>query len=160
MEERVDPRDPGGVSMYEPFDLTETECEELLRGGFVGRVAACTPTGPHVVPVNYTVVEDAVVFRTTPYSILGSQAAGSLLAFEVDQFDYEYQRGWSVVARGRAEMVVDAVELEDIRAAWTPDTWAAGSRSLYLRVRWSELTGRQLGRDWDPMASLPVGGAV
>jgi hypothetical protein len=57
-------------------------------------------------------------------------------------------------------MVVDAVELEDIRAAWTPDTWAAGSRTLYLRVRWSELTGRQLGRDWDPMASLPVGGAV
>ena len=95
--------------MYEPFDLTETECEELLRGGLVGRVAACTPTGPHVVPVNYSVVEDAVVFRTTPYSVLGSQARGSLLAFEVDQFDYEYQRGWSVVARGRAEMVVDAV---------------------------------------------------
>ena len=57
-------------------------------------------------------------------------------------------------------MVVDAVELEDIRAAWNPDAWAAGCRTLYLRLRWSELTGRQLGRDWDPMASLPVRRAV
>jgi uncharacterized protein len=146
--------------MYEPFDLTETECEELLRAGLVGRVAACTPTGPHVVPVNYSVVDDAVVFRTTPYSVLGSQARGSLLALEVDQFDYEYQRGWSVVARGRSEMVVDAAELENIRATWNPNTWVAGSRTLYLRMRWSELTGRQLGRDWDPMATLPVRRAV
>ena len=146
--------------MYLPFDLTETDCEELLRGGLVGRVALCTPTGPHVVPVNYSVVDDAVVFRTTPYSILGSQSRGSLLAFEVDQFDYEHQRGWSVVARGRSEMVVDADELENIRAAWDPDTWAAGSRTLYLRMRWSELTGRQLGRDWDPRATLPVRRAV
>jgi hypothetical protein len=27
-------------------------------------------------------------------------------------------------------------------------------------MRWSELTGRQLGRDWDPMATLPVRRAV
>jgi nitroimidazol reductase NimA-like FMN-containing flavoprotein (pyridoxamine 5'-phosphate oxidase superfamily) len=142
--------------MYESFDLNATECEELLRAGLVGRVAACTPNGPHIIPVNYSVVDDAVVLRTTPYSLLGSQARGTALALEVDQFDYEYQRGWSVVARGRGEVVTDAAELDHIRTTWNPSAWAAGGRSLYLRLRWTELTGRRLGQGWDPMASLPV----
>jgi nitroimidazol reductase NimA-like FMN-containing flavoprotein (pyridoxamine 5'-phosphate oxidase superfamily) len=142
--------------VYESFDLNETECTELLRAGLVGRVAACTPNGPHIVPVNYSVVDDAIVLRTTPYSLLGSHARGTVLALEVDQFDYEYQRGWSVVARGRAEVVVDAAELEHIREIWNPTAWASGGRTLYLRMRWSELTGRRLGSGWDPMATLPV----
>ena len=142
--------------MYETFDLSRAECEELLRAGLVGRVAACTPDGPHIIPVNYSVVDDAILLRTTPYSLLGSHAKGSVLALEVDQFDYEYQRGWSVVARGRAEAVVDAEQLDKIRRSWDPATWAAGRRSLYLRMRWTEVTGRRLGQGWDLMASLPV----
>src|SRR5262249_26880262 len=101
--------------MQESFDLSQAECEELLRAGLVGRVAACTPDGPHIIPVNYSVVDDTIVLRTTPYSLLGGHAQGSVLALEVDQFDYEYQRGWSVVARGRAETVVDPGQLERVR---------------------------------------------
>jgi len=142
--------------MYESFDLSETDCEELLRAGLVGRVAACTPHGPHIIPVNYSVVDDAIVLRTTPYSLLGSQVHGTVLALEVDQFDYDYHRGWSVVARGRSEVVVDHQELDHIRETWNPTTWAAGGRTLYLRLRWTELTGRQLVRGWDPMSTLPV----
>ena len=142
--------------MYETFDLSHTECEQLLRAGLVGRVAACTPDGPHIIPVNYAVTDDAIVLRTTPYSLLGSQARGTVLALEVDQFDYEYHRGWSVVARGRADVVVDPDELDHIRETWNPSAWAAGGRSLYLRLRWTELTGRRLGQGWDPMSTLPV----
>lgn len=146
--------------MYESFELSEPECEDLLRAGVVGRVAACTPTGPHVVPVNYAVIDDAVVFRTTPYSVLGSQPLRSIIALETDHFDYEHQRGWSVVARGRAEMVVNAAELASIRSAWDPGTWASGTRVLYVRMSWYELTGRRLGSGWDPMATVPVRRAV
>jgi nitroimidazol reductase NimA-like FMN-containing flavoprotein (pyridoxamine 5'-phosphate oxidase superfamily) len=142
--------------MYESFDLAETECAELLRAGLVGRVAVCTPNGPHILPVNYSVVDDAVVIRTTPYSLLGSNAKGSVLALEVDQFDYEYQRGWSVVARGRCDVVVDPAQLEHIRETWNPNTWAKGGRTLYLRMRWSEISGRRLGQGWDPLSELPV----
>jgi nitroimidazol reductase NimA-like FMN-containing flavoprotein (pyridoxamine 5'-phosphate oxidase superfamily) len=142
--------------MYEPFDLDATECEELLRAGLVGRVGVCTPQGPHIVPVNYAVVDDAIVLRTTPYSLLGRQTRGTWLALEVDQFDYEYHHGWSVLARGPGEMVADADELEHIRKAWSPVTWAAGGRTLYLRIRWTELTGRRLGQGWDLREGLPV----
>jgi nitroimidazol reductase NimA-like FMN-containing flavoprotein (pyridoxamine 5'-phosphate oxidase superfamily) len=142
--------------MYESFDLTTTECEELLRAGLVGRVGVCTAHGPHIVPVNYAVVDDAIVLRTTPYSLVGQQTPGTRLALEVDQFDYEYHRGWSVLARGPGEMVVDADELEHIRETWSPVTWAAGGRTLYLRIPWTELSGRRLGQGWDPMETLPV----
>ena len=113
--------------MNEPFELSPDECRELLSAGLVGRVAVCTPVGPHIVPVNYAVVDDDVVLRTSPYSVLGSHARGSILALEVDHFDYERQRGWSVVARGRAEAVTSAEELNHIRRVWDPNAWASGT---------------------------------
>ncbi len=111
------------------------ECRDLLSAGLVGRVAVCTPLGPHIVPVNYAVVDDAVVLRTSPYSVLGTHARGAILAIEIDQFDYERQRGWSVVARGRADTVTSAEELSHIKSVWDPHAWASGQRNLYLRVQ-------------------------
>ncbi len=146
--------------MNEPLELTRDECERLLRSGVGGRIALCSPNGPHIVPVNHSVVDDAIVIRTSPYSMLGTYGRDTMLAFEVDQFDHERQRGWSVVARGRAEAVEQASELEHIRDTWEPRPWAGGSRNLYLRLPWTELTGRQVGAGWDPLATLPVRRAV
>jgi hypothetical protein len=53
-------------------------------------------------------------------------------------------------------VVSDAAELDHIRKVWEPQPWASGVKSLFLRLRWTELTGRQLGNDWDPMRELPV----
>lgn len=142
--------------MPESRELTTRECEALLRAGVAGRVALSTPTGPQILPVNYSVVDGDVVVRTSAYSLLGTYGRNSMLAFEVDQFDHQYHRGWSVVARGRAVVVHAAEELEHIQRNWPPQPWASGVRSLFLRVPCSELTGRQLGSDWDPMQGLPV----
>ncbi|GAB3772402.1 hypothetical protein FB382_002891 [Nocardioides ginsengisegetis] len=142
--------------MQDPFELSPSECEALLRAGVVGRIALATPTGPHIVPVNYSVVEESIVVLTSPYSLLGTHGRDSMLAFEIDQFDYEYHRGWSVVARGRAEVVTDPAEVERIRKTWPPRPWASGIRTLCLRIRWSELSGRRLGTGWQPMEDLPV----
>jgi len=140
----------------QPIDLTREQCERLLRSGVTGRVALASPDGPHIIPVNYSVVDDAVVVRTSPYSVLGTYGRDSVLAFEVDSFDHERQRGWSVVARGRAETVSDPAELEHIRSTWEPRPWAAGSRSLYVRLRWTEITGRRLGSTRDLERAMPV----
>lgn len=142
--------------MHESIDLTHEECERLLRSGVGGRIALSSPDGPHIVPVNYSVVDDAIVVRTSPYSTLGTYGRDSMLAFEVDQFDHERQRGWSVVARGRGEVVTNADDLDHIRATWEPRPWAAGARSLYLRLRWTELSGRRIGAAWDLQSALPV----
>lgn len=142
--------------MLDSRELSHSECETLLRSGVAGRVALATPTGPHIVPVNYAIVDGDVVLRTSPYSVLGTYGRDTTLAFEVDHLDYPRQRGWSVVARGRAEAVQNAEELEQIRRVREPRPWAAGSRALFLRLRWTELSGRQLGTGWDAVRELPV----
>lgn len=142
--------------MPESFELSNQECQSLLRGGVVGRVAVSTPTGPHIVPVNYSVVDDAIILRTSPYSVLGTHGRNAVLAFEVDYFDHAQQHGWSVQARGRSEVVSDAKELDHIRSVWAPRPWASGARNLFLRISWSELSGRRLGGGWSPEKESPV----
>jgi nitroimidazol reductase NimA-like FMN-containing flavoprotein (pyridoxamine 5'-phosphate oxidase superfamily) len=142
--------------MPESIDLSHDECVRLLSGGVGGRMAFSSPNGPHIVPVNYAVLDDAIVIRTSPYSLLGTYGRDTMLAFEVDWFDHERQRGWSVVARGRGEVVIDPLEIEHIHHIREPRPWAGGGRNLYLRLRWTELTGRRLGEAWDVVDSMPV----
>lgn len=135
------------------FELERWECEALLRAHVVGRVAVADPHGPpHIFPVNYSVVDDAIQMRTVPYGVLGRLGREAPLAFEIDQFDHDRHRGWSVLARGVAETVTDPDELAHIERVWPPQPWASGIRSLHLRLRWTELSGRRLGSGWDPQA--------
>ena len=142
--------------MNEPVELSVKECVDLLNGGIVGRVAMCTPIGPRIVPLNYAMSDDAIVFRTMPYSELGTYGWDTDLAFEIDHLDYEKHQGWSVVAIGRASMVEDPDELRAIRAGWDPTPWVGGRRYLYIKLRWRDLTGRRIGADWTRASMSPV----
>jgi nitroimidazol reductase NimA-like FMN-containing flavoprotein (pyridoxamine 5'-phosphate oxidase superfamily) len=142
--------------VQETIELTYAECRHLVGAGGGGRMALSSPDGPHIVPVNYSLVDEAIVVQTSPQSVLGTYGPDSMLAFEVDQFDHERQCGWSVVARGPGEIVVGAA-LEHIRVTWEPRPWASSAADgLYLRLRWTELTGRRVGGGWDLDATLPV----
>lgn len=142
--------------MNEPRELDERTCLELLSSGVVGRVAVCTPEGPHIVPINYALHGDAVVFRTSPYSVLGARAWNQRLALEIDHVDYERRSGWSVVAAGMGEMIEDPDELATIRSLWDPSPWAGGARQLYVKLRWDSLTGRKIGAGWSAADEPPV----
>lgn len=131
--------------MHTPVELPYLKCAELLASGDVGRVAVCTPEGPRIVPVNYSVVDETIVFRTTPYSVLGTYAWTTELAFEVDHVDPRHRSGWSVVATGRGTLIDDPDELDRIRTSWDPEPWAGGHRMLYVGLRWRDLTGRRIG---------------
>jgi uncharacterized protein len=140
----------------EPIELTVEECLELLEGGVVGRVALATPVGPRIVPLNYAMHEQAIVFRTSPYSELGTYGWNTDLAFEIDQLDFDHHQGWSVVAVGRAQLVDDPDEVRRIRADWDPRPWAGGQRNLYMKLVWRQLTGRRLGGDWTRESMMPA----
>jgi uncharacterized protein len=136
-----------------PLELSLRECVDLLSGGVVGRVAMATPRGPRIVPVNYAVHQDAIVFRTTPYSEMSTQGWDTELAFEVDHIDHETHQGWSVVALGRGHVVDDPEEIADIRGG--PRPWAGGSRNLFVKLPWHTMTGRRIGHDWSPATLQP-----
>lgn len=133
-----------------PLDLTYATCRDLLVAGTVGRVGVSTPLGPRIFPVNYTVIEESIVFRTLPNSLLGTYGWGAPLAFEVDEIDYENERGWSVLATGRGHRVDDPAMLASLRLKGEPRPWAAGDRHLLVCLEWEDLTGRQLGLGWSP----------
>ncbi|HYO38584.1 MAG TPA: pyridoxamine 5'-phosphate oxidase family protein [Nocardioidaceae bacterium] len=141
--------------MTPPLELSPEQCAELLGRGVVGRVAMATPLGPRIVPVNYAVHDGAVVFRTAPYSELSTYGWNTELAFEVDHLDDETHQGWSVVALGRAHVVADPEELDAIRRSWEPQPWAGGTRNLYVRLPWRELSGRRVGDERPAPSTAP-----
>jgi nitroimidazol reductase NimA-like FMN-containing flavoprotein (pyridoxamine 5'-phosphate oxidase superfamily) len=114
-----------------------------------------TPVGPRIVPVNYSVRGDSIVFRTAPYSELSTYGWDTELAFEVDELDRETHQGWSVVAVGRAHVEDDPDEVQRIRREWRQQ-WAPGSRNLYVKLAWRALTGVRLGSGWTRRSMIPV----
>jgi nitroimidazol reductase NimA-like FMN-containing flavoprotein (pyridoxamine 5'-phosphate oxidase superfamily) len=69
-----------------------------LRAGVVGRVGLCSPLGPRIIPLNYAVISDSIVWRTSPYSELALHGGNRELAVEVDHIDYQRRQAWSVPA--------------------------------------------------------------
>src|SRR3954452_1992384 len=133
--------------MAELRELSYAECRALLVRERAGRVAVSTPDGPHIIPLNYSVVDESIVFRTTPFSVLATYGRNTKLAFEVDHFQDALELGWSVVARGRADVVTDPTDIGRIRKISAPLPWADGARNLFFRLDWKELSGRSLGRE-------------
>lgn len=128
-------------------ELSPQECARLIAAGGVGRFAFCTPMGPQIYPVTFVVGGDAIIFRTTPYSTLGTLGPGTAAAFEVDDLNPALQTGWSVVANGPAQAMTDADEIAELREHGQPQPWVDGGRTLYIRLKWRTITGRHIGAD-------------
>ncbi|ANP50620.1 nitroimidazol reductase NimA-like FMN-containing flavoprotein (pyridoxamine 5'-phosphate oxidase superfamily) [Streptomyces griseochromogenes] len=137
---------PGtGRAGYAPqfTTLRPGECRTLLAMHGVGRLAVPTPTGPVIVPVNYSVVDGAIVFRTAR-GAAPSLADGRQVAFEVDRIDDAFSQGWSVLVRGPARAVTDPQEQRRLTERAYSAPWAGGSRSLWVRIDAFTITGRRI----------------
>lgn len=122
-------------------ELSRDECLELLATKTVGRVAYCTPDGPEVLPLNYVVEGDTLLFRTSPHSALGRHLRLDVAAFQVDEVDDYTESGWSVLVRG----TVEPLSTDDLPPAGRrPRPWVEGSRPLHLRLTPRSITGRRL----------------
>ncbi len=85
------------------FDRLEpAECLRLLQASGIGRVVWQGPDGLAVLPVNYQIIDEAVVFHTSPESSLAALATPTNVAFQVDEIDQESAIGWSVLAQGQS----------------------------------------------------------
>jgi len=130
--------------MHDPKELTVEECLDRLAAETVGRLAFAAADGPRIVPLNYALVDDAIVVRTTAYSEVATHAVGHPAAFEVDRLDHDTRTGWSVLVVGVLHDLEPA-DLENVHKVWTASSWAGGVRNRYLQLRWREVSGRRLG---------------
>jgi hypothetical protein len=86
--------------------LDEHHCLEYLHSSSIGRVAFQTEGDIDIFPVNYACDGAVVVYRTARGSRL-ERAPRDRVAFEVDGWDAQTRKGWSVVLKGVALDVSD-----------------------------------------------------
>jgi nitroimidazol reductase NimA-like FMN-containing flavoprotein (pyridoxamine 5'-phosphate oxidase superfamily) len=122
------------------------ECLRLLRGQEVGRLGFVSGGSPQILPVNYAMDGEAIVFATNPGGKLWG-ATHSPVVFEVDETDRSNKSGWSVIAHGLAMEVTeyDAADLIQRVTSLPIKPWAAGERPHLVRIIPTSLTGRRVG---------------
>jgi nitroimidazol reductase NimA-like FMN-containing flavoprotein (pyridoxamine 5'-phosphate oxidase superfamily) len=123
--------------------LTEEQARDLLARGEVGRIGITIGALPAIFPVNYRLLDGAIVFRTSPGSKLSAATEGAVVAFEVDDYQLADRTGWSVLAVGQAELVHDvAMTFKVLDAGLEP--LAGGRRSSIVRIKPTFLSGRRI----------------
>jgi len=122
--------------------LSREECLDLVRGVPIGRVGMVVGGVPVIVPVNFALLGEDVVFRTGTGSKLIAAVRRSLLSVEVDEVDPVMRTGWSVLITGGASELVRPDEIAAADALGL-DSWIPGRRR-YIRVRSDSVSGRRL----------------
>ncbi len=123
--------------------LPEDECIRLLRSHTIGRVAFTDEGQPLIFPVNYAADERSVVFRTAPGEKLSSGPM-SRAAFEIDEVDSERGVAWSVMVKGVAYEITQAIDRlsEDLRRL-VVEPMAPGERKHWVAIVQHEISGRR-----------------
>jgi nitroimidazol reductase NimA-like FMN-containing flavoprotein (pyridoxamine 5'-phosphate oxidase superfamily) len=128
---------PGADRLFEV--LSRDECLALLVAGAVGRLAvSVADDAPFVVPVNFVMDGETVVFRSDPGTKL-ELALGRSVSFQLDEIDLVRQVGWSVLVRGKAYEITHW-ETEHLPL----EPWVSGPRRRWVRIVPAEITGRRL----------------
>lgn len=110
--------------------------------------SATADPGPDVlirlvaVPVNYRMLGDDIVFRTSESGSRAAAARQPRVSFSVDHIDDALAEGWSVLARGEAAAITDPGPGWPRPAGWASSPGPTASRDVCIRLTSREITGR------------------
>lgn len=96
-----------------------------------------------MLPVNFLLDAQAIVFSTGPGDKLAAVRAGRPLTFEADDIGRATRTGWSVLVTGAADVVEGLGQIRRIEQLRL-DAWAPTSGRSFVRLRIQEVTGRLL----------------
>ena len=117
-------------------------CLRLLESVPVGRVSFCADGEVVTLPVNHVVDGQDVVFRTDRGSKLSAADRRDHVAFEADDYDPWTRTGWSVLVKGRAEVVREDAEIQRLSRLGLYPWVTAVDRPFWIRIRPISVTGR------------------
>jgi nitroimidazol reductase NimA-like FMN-containing flavoprotein (pyridoxamine 5'-phosphate oxidase superfamily) len=123
--------------------ISPVECLDLLEPGGIGRVGFTAEDGVIMLPVNFAVCGNTIIFRTAPDTLLALHA-NAHLSFEVDHFDEVLRAGWSVLVQGHAQQVTDEREVQHLEKGTRLMPWAPGARDVYVRIAPTHISGRSI----------------
>jgi nitroimidazol reductase NimA-like FMN-containing flavoprotein (pyridoxamine 5'-phosphate oxidase superfamily) len=131
--------------------LEEAECLRLITAGGVGRIGYTGRFGPTILPVNFALHEQTIVFRTGLHSPMGEDLRTGIayaeykVAFEIDEINPATKEGWSILIQGSAHHVDSESELAEVRRLGV-QTWPGGEKDLFIRIVPVRITGRRIRR--------------
>ena len=127
-------------------ELDQEECWKALRADEFGRLAYRSGDEIDLVPLNYAVDGDTLLFRTAEGSKLLGIVMHPDVVFEIDSYDESTAR--SVIVRGTARLLE---EDEEHRAETTRlRPWLPTLKYNVVEIRPVKITGRRfnLARPW------------
>lgn len=122
--------------------LERDECLRLLATATLGRVGVTTGALPSVLPVNFRLDGDRILFRTGAGTKLEAATDNAVVAFEVDEIDPGTRSGWSVVVTGVARALTDVGLAEAQRLALA--RWAPGEDHRIVAISTELVSGRRI----------------
>jgi nitroimidazol reductase NimA-like FMN-containing flavoprotein (pyridoxamine 5'-phosphate oxidase superfamily) len=121
-------------------ELSREDCLRRLASFSVGRVAVARPDEPPLVmPVNYALDGEVIVFRTDPGHKLLVLREHTAASFQIDEIDPFHHGGWSVLVQGHAYEAVPS-EIRHLRVR----PWAGGRKERWVRLVPNRITGRTI----------------
>lgn len=128
-------------------ELDAQSCRQLLASTSLGRLAVNDEPSPLVVPVNYVMHGDSILFRSAAGAKLeASRGHRAMATFEVDGIDVGRRSGWSVVVQGPVEVVVDPGS-DVLDAVGRVAPLPGGDRPHVVAVHLETVTGRRIATD-------------
>jgi uncharacterized protein len=119
------------------------DCFRLLESAPVGRIGFVAGGEVVILPVNFLVDGQDVVFTTGAGSKLSAVEVGHYVSFEADSYDQATRVGWSVVVNGLAEIIDSGTEAARLDALGLKP-WAGAAERVWVRIRPSSVTGRRI----------------
>ena len=101
------------------------DCFQRLKSVPVGRIGFVSGGEVVILPVNFLVDGQDIVFRTAAGSKLSAVEVGHYVGFEADSYDQATGTGWSVVVNGLAEIVDSDAEAARLDALGLPSRYPA-----------------------------------
>ncbi len=120
------------------------DCFGLLESVPVGRIGFVAGGEVVILPVNFLVDGQDVVFRTAAGSKLSAVEVGHYVGFEADSYDAAAETGWSVVVNGLAELVDSDEEAARLDALGLSSWVAADMERVWVRIRPLSISGRRI----------------
>jgi nitroimidazol reductase NimA-like FMN-containing flavoprotein (pyridoxamine 5'-phosphate oxidase superfamily) len=122
--------------------LDEAECMSLLGEHSMGRVAYVGDGVPVILPVNYILDDNTIVFRTDPGQKL-TEIPMRHVAFEID--GGVEPDTWSVLVKGFAREITDVLgaRYDALREVPIP-VQAPGAKEYWIAIEIREVSGRRI----------------
>jgi len=125
-------------------ELSVSECKSLLLRTPVGRIGFSYAGEQNILPVNYRLMDETIVFRTSAGRKLHAIASDQKIAFEVDQWDRQDRTGWSVLVVGEAEEIEDHIGFEEAENLGLRPWAESPEQNRWVRIVPTKITGRRI----------------